>query len=84
MVSIKKVFILAVGLSLLLPAFGIADGIKAGTYNGMAQGLHGPIAATVAVDAQGRILSVKIDASTETEGIGADAAKEISTAFSLS
>lgn len=77
MVSFKKAFALAIGLSLLLPVCGIADVIKAGTYTGMAQGLHGPIDATVTVDAQGKILSVKVDASAETVGIGADAAKQI-------
>lgn len=51
--------------------------VVAGTYTGSTAGFGGDVVATVEVDAEGTILSIEVDASSETPSIGGEAAPKL-------
>lgn len=68
----KKAFILTLSALLL-----VGCGNKTTTYDGKAEGYGGEITVQIAVDKDGKITEISVDAPNETPAIGGEAAPQI-------
>lgn len=68
----KKAFLLTL-IALLL----VGCGNKTTTYNGKAEGYGGEITVQIAVDKDGKVTEISVEAPNETPDIGGDAAAKI-------